>query len=193
MSEISYREALNQALREEMDRDRRVFIIGEDIGYRGGAFQVTEGLLAIYGEKRVRDAPLSELALVGAGIGAAMGGLRPIVELMTADRGLRAIDLIVNHAARISYKSGGRIEVPLVIRVPHGAHQHQSLEAHFFHCPGLRMVMPATPADAKGMLKTAVRGDGPVIFFEHEALYPLKGTVPAGEHLVPFGKANVMR
>ena len=193
MSEISYREALNQALREEMDRDHRVFIIGEDVGYRGGAFQVTEGLLASYGEKRVRDAPISELTLVGAGIGAAMGGLRPIVELMTAEVGLRAVDQIVNQAAAIHYKSGGRIKIPLVIRVPQGARYDQNFEAYFLHCPGLRVAMPATPADAKGLLKTAVRDDDPVIFLEHEALYPMKGEVPAGEHLVPLGKATLMR
>src|SRR5271167_2623322 len=124
MAEISYREALNQALREEMDRDERVFIIGEEVGYSGGVFQVTEGLLAVYGEQRVRDAPLSQLAIVGAGIGAAMGGLRPIVELRTTNAGLLALDQIVNHAAKIHYLSGGRIKVPLVIRIPQGVGQN---------------------------------------------------------------------
>jgi len=199
MAEISYREALNQALREEMDRDERVFIMGEEVGYFGGAFKVTDGLLAVYGEKRVRDTPISELTIVGAGVGAAMGGLRPIVELMTVNFGLLAIDQIVNHAAKIRYMYGGKAKVPLVIRTPQGAgHQlgaqhSQSLEAYFLHCPGLRVVIPATPADAKGLLKTALRQEDPVIFLEHESLYSVKGEVPDGEHLVPFGKANVMR
>ncbi len=191
MAEISYREALNQALREEMNRDERVFIIGEEVGYSGGVFQVTEGLLAVYGEQRVRDAPLSQLAIVGAGIGAAMGGLRPIVELRTTNAGLLALDQIVNHAAKIHYLSGGRIKVPLVIRIPQGV--GQNLEAYFLHCPGLRVAMPATPADAKGLLKTALRHEDPVMFLEHESLYQVSGEVPEGEHLVPFGKANMMR
>ncbi len=199
MAEISYREALNQALREELDRDQRVFIMGEEVGYFGGAFKVTDGLLAVYGEKRVRDTPISELTIVGAGIGAAMGGLRPIVELMTINFGLLAIDQIVNHAAKIRYMFGGKAKVPLVIRAPQGAgHQlgaqhSQSLEAYFLHCPGLRVVIPAMPADAKGLLKTALRQDDPVIFLEHESLYGVKGEVPEGEHLVPFGRANILR
>ncbi len=199
MAEISYREALNQALREEFQRDERVFIMGEEVGYFGGAFKVTDGLLAAYGEKRVRDTPISELTIVGAGIGAAMGGLRPIVELMTVNFGLLAMDQIVNHAAKIHYMFGGQAKVPIVIRTPQGAgHQlgaqhSQSLEAYFLHCPGLRVVIPATPADAKGLLKTALRQDNPVIFLEHESLYGMKGEVPDGEHLVPFGKANVLR
>jgi pyruvate dehydrogenase E1 component beta subunit len=181
MAEISYREALNQALREEMDRDERVFIMGEEVGYFGGAFKVTDGLLAVYGEKRVRDTPISELTIVGAGVGAAMGGLRPIVELMTVNFGLLAIDQIVNHAAKIRYMYGGKAKVPLVIRTPQGAgHQlgaqhSQSLEAYFLHCPGLRVVIPATPADAKGLLKTALRQEDPVIFLEHDSLYGVKG------------------
>jgi pyruvate dehydrogenase E1 component beta subunit len=199
MAEITYREALNQALREELDRDERVFIMGEEVGYFGGAFKVTDGLLAVYGEKRIRDTPISELTIVGAGIGAAMGGLRPIVELMTVNFGLLAIDQIVNNAAKIHYMFGGHAKVPIVIRAPQGAgHQlgaqhSQSLEAYFLHCPGLRVVIPATPADAKGLLKTAMRQDDPVIFLEHESLYSMKGQVPEGEHLVPFGRANVMR
>lgn len=199
MSQITYREALNQALREELDRDERIFIMGEEVGYFGGAFKVTDGLLAVYGEKRVRDTPISELTFVGAGIGAAMGGLRPIVELMTVNFGLLAMDQIVNNAAKIHYMFGGKAKVPLVIRAPQGAgHQlgaqhSQNLEAYFMHCPGLRVVIPATPADAKGLLKTAVRQEDPVIFLEHESLYGVKGEVPDGEHLVPFGKANVLR
>jgi pyruvate dehydrogenase E1 component beta subunit len=199
MAQITYREALNQALREELDRDERVFIMGEEVGYFGGAFKVTDGLLAVYGEKRIRDTPISELTIVGSGIGAAMGGLKPIVELMTINFGLLAIDQIINNAAKIHYMFGGHAKVPVVIRAPQGAgHQlgaqhSQSLEAYFLHCPGLRVVIPATPADAKGLLKTCVRQDNPVVFLEHESLYGVKGEVPEGEHLVPLGKANVLR
>jgi pyruvate dehydrogenase E1 component beta subunit len=199
MAQITYREALNQALREELDRDERVFIMGEEVGYFGGAFKVTDGLLAVYGEKRVRDTPISELTIVGSGIGAAMGGLKPIVELMTINFGLLAIDQIINNAAKIHYMFGGHAKVPVVIRAPQGAgHQlgaqhSQSLEAYFLHCPGLRVVIPATPADAKGLLKTCVRQENPVVFLEHESLYGVKGEVPEGEHLVPLGKANILR
>ncbi|HVA68798.1 MAG TPA: alpha-ketoacid dehydrogenase subunit beta [Candidatus Binataceae bacterium] len=199
MAQITYREALNQALREELERDERVFIMGEEVGYFGGAFKVTDGLLAIFGERRVRDTPISELTIVGAGIGAAMGGLRPIVELMTINFGLLAMDQIVNHAAKIHYMFGGNAKVPIVIRAPQGgghqlgAQHSQSLEAYFLHCPGLRVVIPATPADAKGLLKSVLRQDDPVIFLEHESLYGVKGEVPAGEYLVPLGQANVMR
>ena len=188
-----------QALREELDRDERVFIMGEEVGYFGGAFKVTDGLLAVYGEKRVRDTPISELTIVGSGIGAAMGGLKPIVELMTVNFTLLAMDQIVNHAAKIHYMFGGHAKVPLVIRAPQGAgHQlgaqhSQSLEAYFLHSPGLRVVIPATPADAKGLLKTCVRQENPVVFLEHESLYGVKGEVPEGEHLVPLGRANVLR
>lgn len=197
--EISYREALNQALREELERDERVFIMGEEVGYFGGAFKVTDGLLATFGENRVRDTPISELSIVGAGVGAAMGGLRPVVELMTVNFGLLAMDQIVNTAAKVHYMFGGQAKVPLVIRAPQGAgHQlgaqhSQSLEAYFLHCPGLRVVIPATPADAKGLLKTALRQEDPVMFLEHESLYGVKGEVPEGEYLVPFGEAAVLR
>jgi pyruvate dehydrogenase E1 component beta subunit len=199
MAQITYREALNQALREELDRDERVFIMGEEVGYFGGAFKVTDGLIAAYGEKRIRDTPISELSIVGAGVGAAMGGLRPVVELMTVNFGLLAIDQIVNTAAKAHYMFGGQTKVPLVIRAPQGgghqlgAQHSQSLEAYFLHCPGLRVALPATAADAKGMLKYALRQEDPVMFLEHESLYGLKGEVPEGEYLVPFGKANVMR
>jgi pyruvate dehydrogenase E1 component beta subunit len=199
MAQITYREALNQALREELDRDERVFVMGEEVGYFGGAFKVTDGLLAVYGEKRIRDTPISELTIVGAGVGAAMGGLKPVVELMTINFGLLAIDQIVNSAAKIHYMFGGNAKVPMVIRAPQGAgHQlgaqhSQSLEAYFLHCPGLRVVIPATPADAKGLLKSCIRQDDPVMFLEHESLYGVKGEVPDGEHLVPLGKANIMR
>src|SRR5712692_5742603 len=199
MAQITYREALNQALREELDRDERVFIMGEEVGYFGGAFKVTDGLLAVYGEKRVRDTPISELTIIGTGIGAAMGGLKPVVELMTINFALLAMDQIVNHAAKIRYMFGGQAKVPIVIRAPQGgghqlgAQHAQSLEAYFVHAPGLRVVIPATPADAKGLLKTAIRQDDPVIFLEHESLYGKKGEVPDGELLVPFGQASVMR
>jgi len=199
MAQITYREALNQALREELERDERVFIMGEEVGYFGGAFKVTDGLLAVFGEKRVRDTPISELTIVGAGIGAAMGGLKPIVELMTVNFGLLAMDQIVNNAAKIHYMFGGHAKVPMVIRAPQGAgHQlgaqhSQSLEAYFLHCPGVRVVLPATPSDAKGLLKSSVRRDDPVIFLEHESLYGVKGEVPDSDYLVPLGKANVMR
>ncbi|HEY6418933.1 MAG TPA: alpha-ketoacid dehydrogenase subunit beta [Candidatus Binataceae bacterium] len=200
MAQISYREALNQALREELDRDERVFVMGEEVGYFGGAFKVTDGLLAIYGEKRIRDTPISELTITGAGIGAAMGGLRPVVELMTINFSLLAMDQIVNHAAKIHFMFGGKAKVPIVIRSPQGgghqlgAQHSQSLEAYFLHCPGLRVAIPATPADAKGLLKTAIRTDDPVIFLEHESLYGVKGEVSDDKDLlVPFGKANVVR
>src|SRR5277367_403746 len=199
MALITYREALNQALREELDRDERVFIMGEEVGYFGGAFKVTDGLLAVYGEKRVRDTPISELTIVGAGIGAAMGGLKPIVELMTINFGLLAMDQIVNSAAKIHFMFGGKANVPIVIRAPQGgghqlgAQHSQSLEAYFLHCPGLRVIIPATPADAKGLLKSALRQEDPVIFLEHESLYGVKGEVPLGEHLVPFGVARTAR
>src|SRR5579863_4553395 len=199
MATISYREALNQALREEFDRDERVFIMGEEVGYFGGAFKVTDGLLAVYGEKRVRDTPISELTITGAGVGAAMGGLKPIVELMTINFSLLALDQIVNNAAKIRYMFGGNAKVPVVIRAPQGAgHQlgaqhSQSLEAYFLHCPGLRVVIPATPADAKGLLKACIRQENPVIFLEHESLYGVKGEVPEGDYVLPLGKANVMR
>ena len=199
MAQITYREALNHALREELERDERVFIMGEEVGYFGGAFKVTDGLLAVFGEKRVRDTPISELTIVGAGIGAAMGGLKPIVELMTVNFGLLAMDQIVNNAAKIHYMFGGHAKVPMVIRAPQGAgHQlgaqhSQSLEAYFLHCPGIRVVLPATPADAKGLLKSCVRQDDPVIFLEHESLYGVKGEVPEDDYLVPLGKANLMR
>jgi pyruvate dehydrogenase E1 component beta subunit len=199
VAQITYREALNQALREELERDERVFIMGEEVGYFGGAFKVTDGLLAIFGEKRVRDTPISELTIVGAGIGAAMGGLKPIVELMTVNFGLLAMDQIVNNAAKIHYMFGGHAKVPILIRAPQGgghqlgAQHSQSLEAYFLHCPGLRVVLPATPADAKGLLKSCLRQDDPVVFLEHESLYGVKGEVPEGEYSVPLGKANVLR
>lgn len=200
MAEMRYREALNQALREEMRRDERVFVIGEDVAFYGGSFRVTEGLLSEFGEKRVIDTPISEAAIVGCGTGAAMGGLRPVVELMTINFILLAMDQIVNHAAKIRYMFGGKTKVPMVIRCPGGgghqlgAQHSQSLEAYFVHCPGLRVVIPSTAADAKGLLKTAIRDDNPVLFIEHEGLYGTKGEVPdEPDYLIPLGQARVTR
>jgi len=196
---ISYREALNDALREEMQRDSNVFILGEDVGFYGGAFKITEGLFAEFGEKRVVDMPIAEGLIVGAAIGAAMVGLRPIAELMTVNFALLAMDQIVNHAAKIHYMFGGKARVPIVIRAPGGggkqlAAQHsQSLESYFLHCPGLKLVMPSTPEDAKGLLKESIRDDGPVIFLEHENLYNTKGEVPSEDYTTPFGKASIKR
>ncbi|MBS1868226.1 MAG: alpha-ketoacid dehydrogenase subunit beta [Actinobacteria bacterium] len=202
MAVVRYREALNQALREEMTRDERVFLMGEDIGVFNGAYKVTAGLLEEFGEARVRDTPISENTIVGMGVGAAMTGTRPVVELMTINFSLLAMDQIVNHAAHIRYMFGGQVAVPLVVRMPQGAghqlgptHSH-SFEALYLHVPGLLVAVPSTPADAKGLLKSAIRDDNPVIFIEHEYLYGQRGDVPDaddGDHLVPFGRAAVRR
>ncbi len=200
MSEIRYREALNQALREELSRDEGVFLMGEDIGVFNGAFKVTAGLLDEFGEERVRDTPISENTIVGMGVGAAMLGLRPVVELMTINFSLLAYDQIVNHASKIRYMFGGQARVPLVVRMPQGGghqlgptHSH-SLESIFLHVPGLLVAAPSTAADAKGLLKTAIRDDNPVIFIEHETLYGQRGEVPDDpEHLVDFGRAAIRR
>src|SRR5581483_8454046 len=199
-AEIRYREALGAALREELRRDERVMLMGEDIGVFGGAFKVTEGLLEEFGERRVRDTPISENTIVGMGVGAAMAGLRPVVELMTINFSLLAFDQIVNHAAHIHYMFGGQARVPLVVRMPQGAghqlgptHSH-CFEALYLQVPGLLVAVPATPADAKGLLKTAIRDENPVIFIEHESLYGTRGAVPEDEeHLVRFGVARVAR
>jgi len=199
MPVLTYREALNAALREEMRRDERVFLMGEDIGVFEGAFKVTAGLLKEFGAKRVIDTPIAEEEIVGAGIGAAMLGLRPIVELMTINFSLLASDQIVNHAAKMREMFGGQVEIPLVIRMPGGAgHQlaashSQSLEVWYAHIPGLIVVAPATPADAKGLLKTSVRDVNPIVFIENEGLYNTRGEVPEGENLIPIGKADVKR
>jgi len=199
MPEITYREALNQALREEMERDSSVFLLGEDVGLYGGSFKVTDGLLAEFGSERVLDTPIAEGSIVGMAVGAAMAGLRPVVELMTVNFALLAMDQIVNHAAKIRYMFGGKAKVPMVIRAPGGggqqlAAQHsQSLEAYFLHCPGLKVVCPAFPEEAKGLLKEAIRDDDPVMFLEHEALYGSKGEVPAGPYTTPLGKAKIIR
>jgi pyruvate dehydrogenase E1 component beta subunit len=200
MTQMRYREALNAALREELARDERVVLMGEDIGVFGGAFKVTDGLLEEFGERRVRDTPISENTIVGVGVGAAMTGLRPVVELMTINFALLAFDQIVNHAAHIHYMFGGQAKVPLVVRMPQGAghqlgptHSH-CLEALFLHVPGLLVGVPATAVDAKGLLKTAIRDENPVVFIEHESLYGVRGEVPDDdEHLVQFGHARVVR
>src|SRR5918999_1433882 len=197
---MRYREALNQALREEMRRDERVLLMGEDIGVFNGAFKVTQGLLEEFGEKRVRDTPISENTIVGVGVGAAMTGLRPVVELMTINFSLLALDQIVNSAAAIRYMFGGQVAVPLVVRMPQGAghqlgptHSH-SLEALYLHIPGLLVAVPSTPADAKGLLKAAIRDDNPVIFIEHETLYGRRGDVADnGAEPLRFGEAAVRR
>jgi pyruvate dehydrogenase E1 component beta subunit len=200
MAQMRYREALGEALAEELRRDERVVLMGEDIGVFGGAFKVTDGLLEEFGERRIRDTPISENTIVGVGVGAAMTGLRPVVELMTINFSLLAFDQIVNHAAHIHYMFGGQVTVPLVVRMPQGAghqlgptHSH-CLEAMFLHVPGLLVAVPSTAADAKGLLKSAIRDENPVIFIEHESLYGVRGEVPEGEdHLVPFGVARVAR
>jgi pyruvate dehydrogenase E1 component beta subunit len=197
---MRYREALNQALREEMQRDERVFLMGEDIGVFQGAFKVTAGLLDEFGEKRVRDTPISENTIVGMGVGAAMTGLRPVVELMTINFSLLALDQIVNHAAHIHYMFGGQARVPLVIRMPQGAghqlgptHSH-CLEAMYLQVPGLLVAVPSTAADAKGLLKAAIRDDNPVVFIEHEYLYGQRGDVPdEADHVTRFGEAAIRR
>src|SRR6266550_6578689 len=202
MATMRMREALNQALAEEMRRDESVFVIGEDVGVFQGAFKVTEGLLDEFGEKRVRDTPISENTIVGTGVGAAMGGLRPVVELMTVNFALLAMDQIVNHMAAIPYMFNGQVRVPVVVRMPGGGghqlgptHSH-SLEAMFQQIPGLLVASPSTPADGKGLLKAAIRDDNPVIFIEHETLYGVRGEVPeddGDEHIVKFGEAAVLR
>jgi pyruvate dehydrogenase E1 component beta subunit len=199
MAVITYREALNQALREEMGRDDRVFIIGEEVGEYDGAYKITKGLLDDFGEWRVRDAPIAELGFAGLGVGAAMVGLRPIVEFMTWNFALLAMDQLVNSAAKIHQMSGGQYNVPIVFRGPGGAAlqlaaQHsQSLDTWFSYVPGLKVCAPATPGDAKGLLKSAIRDDDPVVFIEGELLYNLKDEVPEGEHVTPIGKAEVKR
>jgi pyruvate/2-oxoglutarate/acetoin dehydrogenase E1 component len=196
---VSYREALTQAMREEMERDPEVFVIGEDVGQYEGAFKVTRGLLREFGERRVVDTPISEAGFVGIGIGAAMAGLRPVVEMMTVNFSILALDQIVNNAAKVRYMFGGQVACPIVIRMPGGAghqlaaqHSH-SLEAWYSHVPGLKVVVPSTPYDAKGLLKASIRDDDPVIFLESEGLYAKKGPVGSPDDLVPLGRAAVRR
>jgi pyruvate dehydrogenase E1 component beta subunit len=198
MPVMTIREAIRQTLREEMQRDRRVFIMGEDVGAYGGTYAVTRGLYEEFGEERVRDTPIAESAIVGVALGAALGGLRPVAEIMTINFILLALDQIVNHAAKMSYMFGGQFKVPLVIRVPAGwgqlaATHSQTFEVYFAYVPGLKVVYPGTPYDAKGMLKAALRDEDPVIYIEHTALYPVRGEVPDGDYVVPIGKSEIKR
>jgi pyruvate dehydrogenase E1 component beta subunit len=199
MPEKTYREALKEAMREEMERDESVLLMGEDIGVYGGTQLVTDGLLDIFGPKRVVDTPISENGFTGAAVGMAMLGLRPVVEMMTMNFSFLAADQIINHAAKVRYFSGGQVEVPLVIRGPNGGgvqlsaqHTH-SLESFYGHFPGLKVVAPVTPNDVKGMMLTAIRDPNPVVFLEAGALYGTKGEVPDGDNAVPFGEARIAR
>ncbi len=201
MREITYADAIREAMSEEMRRDPRVFLLGEDIGVYGGAFGVTKGMLAEFGEERVRDTPLSECAIAGAAVGAAVTGMRPIAEIMFSDFITIAMDQLVNQGAKIHYQFGGQAPVPMVLRTPGGsgtgaAEQHsQSLEAWVCHVPGLKVVIPSTPADAKGLLKSAIRDPNPVVFIEQKLLYRVKGPVPepGADDLVPLGKADIKK
>ena len=199
MPVLTYRDALNQALREEMQRNADVFLMGEEVGVYQGAYKVSRGLLEEFGPKRVVDTPIAELGFAGIGVGAAMAGLRPVVEFMTWNFALLALDQIINSAAKMLYMSGGQLKMPIVFRGPNGAalqlgSQHsQAWESWLAHMPGLKVVAPATPADAKGLLKAAIRDDNPVIVLEGEMLYNTKGEVPEGEHVVPIGRAEVKR
>jgi pyruvate/2-oxoglutarate/acetoin dehydrogenase E1 component len=199
MRKITYREAVREALREEMLRDENVFLLGEDIAEFGGSYKVTEGLLAEFGPERIRNTPISEAAIVGAALGSALMGMRPVAEIMYMDFMGIAMDQLVNQAAKVKYMFGGKARVPLVIRTQGGAGrssgaQHaQSLEAWFVHVPGLKVVMPSTPHDAKGLLKSAIRDDNAVIFIEHKLLYAVQGEVPEGDYVVPLGVADVKR
>jgi len=199
MAVITMREALNQAMREEMRRDPSVFLLGEEVGQYQGAYKVTQGLLQEFGEWRVRDTPIAEEAIAGVAVGAAFVGMRPIAEMMTFNFSILALDQIVNHAAKYRYMSGGQIRCPMVLRGPSGAAaqvaaQHsQAFESWFAHVPGLVVVMPSTPKDAKGLLKSSIRDDNPVIFMENEVLYNLKGEVPEEEFTIPLGLGEVKR
>jgi pyruvate dehydrogenase E1 component beta subunit len=199
MREITYREAVREALRQEMERDERVFLIGEDLGVYGGAFGVTEGLLKEFGEERVIDTPISELATAGAAAGAALTGMRPVAEIMFMDFTTLAAEQLVNQAAKIRFMFGGKASVPMVLRTPAGsgtgaAAQHsQSLEAWFAHIPGLKVVMPSSPYDAKGLLISAIRDDNPVVFVEHKLLYRIKGPVPEEPYTVPLSQSEIKR
>jgi pyruvate/2-oxoglutarate/acetoin dehydrogenase E1 component len=199
MPTITYAQALNEALREEMRADPRVFLMGEDIGHHGGIFRVTKDLIDEFGADRVRDTPISESGFVGLGIGAAMAGMRPVVELLFMDFALVAADQIVNQAAKLRYMAGGTVSVPIVIRAQqgggrgNGAQHSQSFESWFAQVPGLIVVAPSTPADAKGLLKSSIREGNPVMFIEHKLLYNTKGEVPENEYSIPIGKAEIKR
>jgi len=194
----TYRDAVREALREELNRDERVIVMGEEVGVWGGTYAVTRSLYDEFGGRRIIDTPIAEAAIVGAAVGAAMGGLRPVAELMTINFSLVAMDQIVNNASKIHYMFAGQARVPLVIRTPAGwgqlaATHSQTFEAWFAHIPGLIVAMPSTPHDAKGLLKAAIRSENPVMFIEHARLYGVKGEVPDGEYTVPLGKSDVKR
>jgi pyruvate dehydrogenase E1 component beta subunit len=199
MSVLTFREALRAALDEEMERDDSVILLGEEVGQYNGAYKVSQGLLEKYGPERVIDTPISEEGFTGIGIGAAMAGLRPVVEWMTFNFSLQAVDQVVSNAAKMRYMSGGQFTVPIVFRGPNGpaeylASQHsQALQSLYAHFPGLKVVAPSTPADGKGLLKAAIRDDNPVLFLESEMTYGMKGEVPEGEHVVPLGVADIKR
>jgi len=199
MAELFYWEAVRDALREEMARDDRVFVMGEDVGLYGGAYGATRGLFEEFGAERVRDTPISEATIAGAAVGAAMCGYRPVAEIMYVDFMTLAMDQFVNQAGKNRYMFGGRTTVPMVLRTEGGAgrciaaHHSQSLESWFVHAPGVFVVMPATPYDAKGLLKAAIRDDNPVLFIEHKLLYKTKGEVPEDDYIVELGKAAVTR
>lgn len=199
MAMMTYRQALNETLREEMYRDERVYLLGEEIGIFEGSYKVTAGLYQEFGPKRVIDTPISEEGFVGMAIGSAMLGLRPVVEIMTINFSLLALDQIVNHAAKIYYMFGGQVSVPMVVRTPGGGGQQlaathsQNLEVYYAHVPGLKVVAPATPHDAKGLLRTAIRDDDPVIFIENLGLYSTKGEVAEGAFTIPIGQADIKK
>jgi len=199
MARITMREAISQALWEEMERDPKVFIMGEEVGVWGGTYAVTKGFYDHFGPDRVRDTPIAEAAIIGAGIGAALTGLRPVTELMTINFAFSAMDHIVNEAAKLHYMFGGQFVLPMVIRTVGGggrqlgATHSQTPDAIFAHFPGLKVVAPGTPADAKGLLKAAIRSDDPVFFIEHATLYQTRGEVPEGDYIVPIGKSTVQR
>jgi len=199
MAVITMREAISQAIWEEMERDEKVFIMGEEVGVWGGTYAVTKGFLDHFGEKRVRDTPISETAIVGAAIGAALNGMRPIAELMTMNFTFVAMDHIVNEAAKLHYMFGGQMVLPLVIRAPGGggrqlgATHSQTPDVIFAHFPGLKVVAPGTPADAKGLLKSAIRSDDPILFIENATIYQMKGEVPDGDYTIPIGQSKVQR
>jgi len=199
MREITYAEAIREALRQEMVRDESVFLVGEDVGRYGGAFGVSYGLVDEFGEERVRDTPISEAGIAGAATGAALTGMRPVAEIMFMDLTTIAMDQLVNQAAKLRFMFGGKAKVPMVLRTPGGsgtgasAHHSQSLEAWFVHVPGLKVVMPSTPYDAKGLLLSSIRDDNPVVFVEHKLLYKTKGPVPEDDYTIPLGVADVKR
>jgi pyruvate dehydrogenase E1 component beta subunit len=199
MAVLTYRDALNQALREELQRDDRVFLMGEEVAQYNGAYKVSKGLLDEFGPMRVVDTPITELGFAGVGVGSAMVGLRPVIEFMTWNFALLAIDQVVNAAAKMLYMSGGQFPMPMVFRGPNGsalqlsAQHSQAWESWLAHIPGLKVITPGTPADAKGLLKSAIRDDNPVVFLEGEMLYNTKGEVPDGEYTIPIGKAELKR